>query len=234
MLIIFRASRLNRLFEWCTTTNSSWCVCLIKFSRRRDEMNGWNEKCSALNYRRSSSFISEIIICDGKEERYSPATCRVAFLLTATPTVFLATHQYTPASCSFLLFIVLRKNKEPAGSRTRWDLLSIGDVLTGSPSLNHSIVGSGLPSALQFNVTGSFFATIMSEGCSVMRGERYWAARKKRKTITKADLLTNYDYIKCMKGKYDYSKAIVRQMMTKGEELCTILFLLYVWILIRD
>jgi hypothetical protein len=97
----------------------------------------------------------------------------VAFLLTADPAMFFATHQYTPASCSFLLFIVRKKKSDPAGSRTRWDLLSVGEVLTGSPSLNHSMEGSGRPSALQLRVTGSFFATIMSEGCSVILGERY-------------------------------------------------------------
>lgn len=98
----------------------------------------------------------------------------------AEPTMFFATHQYTPASCSFLLFMVRRKNRDPAGKSTRWDLLSVGEVLTGSPSLNHSIVGSGRPSALQFKVTGSFFATMISEGCSVIRGDLYWAAKKEK------------------------------------------------------
>lgn len=45
-------------------------------------------------------------------------------------------------------------------------------------TLNHSIVGSGLPSALQFIVTGSFFGTSISLGCSVIRGERYCAVNK--------------------------------------------------------
>lgn len=99
-----------------------------------------------------------------------PATVRVAFLLGTDPALFRATHQYTPPSCSFLPCITRRKNRDPVGSRTRCDLASPGDVCTSSPSLYHSITGSGLPSALQFNVTGSFFATIMSDGCSVIRG----------------------------------------------------------------
>lgn len=106
-----------------------------------------------------------------------PAIWSVAFRLNTLPAVFLATHQYTPPSCSFLLCIVRRKNNEPDGNKTRCDLLSFGLVLTSSPSLNHSIDGSGFPSALQFNVTGSFFGTTMSLGCSVMRGSRYWAAK---------------------------------------------------------
>lgn len=99
-----------------------------------------------------------------------PATVRVAFLLGTDPALFRATHQYTPPSCSFLPCITRRKKRDPVGSRTRCDLASPGDVCTSSPSLYHSITGSGLPSALQFNVTGSFFATIMSDGCSVIRG----------------------------------------------------------------
>lgn len=111
----------------------------------------------------------------------SPAICSVALRLLTFPAAFLATHQYTPPSCSFLPCTVRRKNSDPDGRRTRCDLLSLGLVFTGSPSLNHSIVGSGLPSALQFNVTGSFFGTTMSLGCSVIRGERYCAARRKEK-----------------------------------------------------
>lgn len=42
------------------------------------------------------------------------------------------------------------------------------------------ITGSGFPSALQFNVTGSFFGTTISLGCSVIRGVRYCAERKKK------------------------------------------------------
>lgn len=38
-------------------------------------------------------------------------------------------------------------------------------------TLNHSIVGSGLPSTLQFSVAGSFFFTTKSVGCSIIRGD---------------------------------------------------------------
>lgn len=113
--------------------------------------------------------------------RLLPATVSVAFLLGTDPALFRATHQYTPPSCSFLPCITRRKNRDPVGSRTRCDLASPGDVCTSSPSLYHSITGSGLPSALQFNVTGSFFATIMSDGCSVIRGHFSCPEKQKRK-----------------------------------------------------
>lgn len=116
-------------------------------------------------------YSSIIIIIDPFQ--YIPAICSVALRLKTFPAAFLATHQYTPPSCSFLPCTVRRKNSEPDGNRTRCDLLSFGLVLTGSPSLNHSMLGSGRPSALQFRVTGSFFGTTMSLGCSVMRGVRY-------------------------------------------------------------
>lgn len=115
---------------------------------------------------------------------------RVAFLLGTDPALFRATHQYTPPSCSFLPCITRRKNRDPVGSRTRCDLASPGDVCTSSPSLYHSITGSGLPSALQFNVTGSFFATIMSDGCSVIRGHFSCPESKKVYGDSLADLST--------------------------------------------
>jgi hypothetical protein len=104
---------------------------------------------------------------------YSPATSRVAFRLLATPTLLWATHQYTPLSESLRPWATRRKNREPAGRRTRCDFESLGDVFTSSPSLYHSIVGSGTPSALQFKVTGSCLGTVTSVGCSVIRGLRY-------------------------------------------------------------
>lgn len=120
---------------------------------------------------------------------YVPATCKVAFLLTACPAMFLATHQYTPASCSFLLLIVLRKNNDPDNNNTRCDFDSTLEVRTGSPSLNHWISGSGRPSALQFKVTGSFFATILSEGCSVILGDRYCPEKERNLFILPESLI---------------------------------------------
>lgn len=115
-----------------------------------------------------------------------PAIWSVAFRLFTFPAGFFATHQYTPPSCSFFPCTVRRKNNDPDGNRTRCDLLSFGLVLTGSPSLYHSIVGSGLPSALQFSVTGSFFGTTISLGCSVILGVRYCAAEKKNERKRKS------------------------------------------------
>lgn len=71
----------------------------------------------------------------------------------------------------------LRKNKAPDGSRTRCDPAAI---LTGFPSLNHRMLGIGEPSALQFSVTGSCRGTVVSIGCSVIRG----ICKPERKTST--------------------------------------------------
>lgn len=97
----------------------------------------------------------------------SPAICNVAFLLRTTPAAFLATHQYTPASESFRPLTTRRKKSEPAGRSTR-----LAEGFTSSPSLYHSIVGVGNPSALQFRVAGSCRGTLVSTGCSAIRGER--------------------------------------------------------------
>lgn len=60
-----------------------------------------------------------------------------------------------------------RKNRAPDGSKTRCDP---GAIFTGVPSLYHLMLGIGAPSALQFNVTGSWRGTVVSMGCSVIRG----------------------------------------------------------------
>ena len=98
------------------------------------------------------------------------AISNVAFVDLATPRVLEATHQYVPESCSFLLCIALRKNKEPSGRRIRCDWGSVGAVFTSPPSRYHSISGSGVPDALQLKVTGSFRATVMLRGFSVILG----------------------------------------------------------------
>lgn len=118
-----------------------------------------------------------------------PATWSVAFRLTSIPARFLATHQYTPLSCSFLLCATRRKNSEPSDRMTFCDLAPLslplpaaaplGAIFSNSPSLYHSIVGSGRPSALQPNVIGSFFGTVMSVGCSVILGFRYWPEKRR-------------------------------------------------------
>ena len=47
---------------------------------------------------------------------------------------------------------------------------SMAAVITGLPSLNQVMVGVGSPSALHPKVTGSFLATAVSSGCSVILG----------------------------------------------------------------
>ena len=63
-----------------------------------------------------------------------------------------------------------RKKSDPSGSRMRCDVGSAGAVRTARPSRNHSISGEGDPRALQPRVTGSFLATVIEMGCSVMVG----------------------------------------------------------------
>lgn len=65
------------------------------------------------------------------------------------------------------MMCTLRKNKPPAGSIMRCEPES---VFSSRPSLNHWMDGVGLPSALQLKVNGSFFGTVVSMGCSMMRG----------------------------------------------------------------
>lgn len=65
----------------------------------------------------------------------------------------------------------------------RWERGSSLSVSTRSPSLYHSIVGVGRPSALQFRVVGSPLETITSEGCSTIRGGKSsWRRRDPRET----------------------------------------------------
>ena len=63
-----------------------------------------------------------------------------------------------------------RKKSDPSGRRMRCEVGSAGAVRTARPSRNHSISGEGEPRALQPRVTGSFLATVMEMGCSVMLG----------------------------------------------------------------
>lgn len=71
-------------------------------------------------------------------------------------------------ACVIIIFaFTFRKNKAPDGSKTRCEPAA---MFTGFPSLNQRILGIGDPSALQFNVTGSCRGTVVSIGCSVIRG----------------------------------------------------------------
>ncbi len=70
-----------------------------------------------------------------------------------------------------------------------WDRGSSLSVSTRSPSLYHSTVGVGRPSALQFRVAGSPLETIRSEGCSTIRGgESSCRRRDPGKTEKEKDL----------------------------------------------
>lgn len=67
-------------------------------------------------------------------------------------------------------------------------------VLIDQNTTHHVITGSGLPSALQFNVTGSFFGTTASLGCSVMRGVRYCAIKQEKRKKS-SDIIRNMNLI---------------------------------------
>lgn len=61
-----------------------------------------------------------------------------------------------------------KKKSPPAGNSMRCEP---GSIFSNSPSLYHSIVGVGTPSALQFNVAGSCLGTTISLGFSVIFGK---------------------------------------------------------------
>lgn len=97
---------------------------------------------------------------------HSPATLSVAFLLRTLPSSFRASQKYTPASLFRFECTTIRKNKSPVGRSIKCP----GSVVIRWPSLYHSIVGDGKPSALHLNVTGSCFGTTASIGCSMIFG----------------------------------------------------------------
>lgn len=72
------------------------------------------------------------------------------------------------------LKFTFKKNKLPTGRITR-----CVDALSGVSSLYQTTLGSGIPSALQLMVTGSFLGTVVSIGCSTIRGA--WKAKKRIK-----------------------------------------------------
>lgn len=74
----------------------------------------------------------------------------------------------------------LRKKSPPDGRIMRCDP---GSTLSGSPSLYQEIIGDGTPSALQFNVAGSYRGTITSNGCSTILGEPMPVNWKNRENI---------------------------------------------------
>lgn len=102
---------------------------------------------------------------------FKPAIWREAFLLVAIPTLFRATQAYT-ASWDWLFRpgTTLKKNKLPSGKTIGCDCASILFISSGWPFLSHSMVGSGLPSALQDSVAGLPTRTTTSEGWWTIRG----------------------------------------------------------------
>lgn len=128
-----------------------------------------------------------------------------------------------PNPClTYLLFlpcITLRKKREPLGSSIRWDLGSSLAVSTGSPSLNHSIVGSGWPCALQFKVAGSPLGTTILDGCSIIRGGVSDPAKQENsKTWEQQNMRT---VINCL-TKHGRQIAILKQLALNKYCICEI------------
>lgn len=98
---------------------------------------------------------------------YLHVTTRFAFLLMASPKEFEAVHQYVPESESRLPWDASKNNSEPSGSRA---LRTLPVASTGRPSRYHRTSGLGSPSDLQLSVAGSCSNTVMSVGCSTIRG----------------------------------------------------------------
>jgi hypothetical protein len=76
---------------------------------------------------------------------------------------------------SIFTMISYLRNSSPSSSNTLWGL-SVG--ASGDPSLYQWIVGFGLPSDTHRRVAGSLLPTIVSTGCSLIRGARLWALKK--------------------------------------------------------
>lgn len=145
------------------------------------------------------------------------ATSKDAFRLTASPRQFLATQTQLPSSGLLLRPCTMRKkNKDPLGSSILWDRGSSLSVSTRSPSLYHSMVGVGRPSALQFKVVGSPLETMTSEGCSTIRGGKSsWRRRDpikhgRRKTSFQYFLIYSFVSLKLtlVELNFNYSKSI--------------------------
>lgn len=60
-----------------------------------------------------------------------------------------------------------KKNSPPAGRKILCDPVL---PFNCTPSLYQDIIGDGVPSALQFKVAGSCLGTVVSIGCSLIRG----------------------------------------------------------------
>lgn len=125
-----------------------------------------------------SPYATRVFCGSRRKSSRSVATRSDAFWLLATPSSFFASHQYTPASLSRRECATDRKKRFPDGSSIWWP----GSIVSGSPSLYHSIFGSGEPSALQFNVNGEFLGTMLSSGCSIIVGASRPTQRNKKKT----------------------------------------------------
>lgn len=85
-----------------------------------------------------------------------------------------------------LINFTFRKNKPPAGRNTRCDP---GWFFSSVPSLYQCMMGIGEPSALQFNVTGSWRGTVVSIGCSIILGICRPAREQNKRELPKKYLL---------------------------------------------
>lgn len=105
--------------------------------------------------------------------------------------------------------------------------MSLSEVTTSSPSLNHSILGFGFPSALQLSVTGSFLATTMSEGCSVILGDLNCAEIKEENRLAKQKKLYRYNIQSSKKSDSSKHRRLtlslkrsIKRLSSLAESLC--------------
>ena len=110
--------------------------------------------------------------------------------------------------------MAFKKNNDPSGKRIRWETGSSGAILTSCPFRYHSIVGLGVPLALQLRVTGSFRATVMFNGCSVIRGLSFKAKARIIKLLLWSAtwmwrLIDTCLTLSCMHIFYDWMNTLV-------------------------
>ena len=105
--------------------------------------------------------------------------------------------------------MAFKKNNDPSGKRIRWETGSSGAILTSCPFRYHSIVGLGVPLALQLRVTGSFRATVMFNGCSVIRGLSFKAKARIIKNFIMWRLIDTCLTLSCMHIFYDWMNTLV-------------------------
>lgn len=99
------------------------------------------------------------------------------------------------------------------------------EPMINSPSRYHSMMGGGIPSAEHCNVTGSWRATVTSDGCSVIRGALP-VENKMRKWLTEQSFDQVWSFLNAsltshMCGRYNQiNKDLSPSSHWKGQQNC--------------